>query len=223
MTKVSALVSAYYAEDFITRRLVNLFNQSLKPEVVVVCKEGSPEHEVADMFDVVLVTTSDIPTIGKAWNMAIEASSGEYLTTANTDDLFHQDGLERMANVLDTTDADLVFSMVHIQDKQEIPVPWIRYQHKTGMIENAYKLLSERCIVGAMPMWRKIAQKACGAFREDFTVACDYDMWLKMARAGKRFYYLAESVGVYTYRMGSLEHRNSKRLMEENIEIRKSL
>jgi cellulose synthase/poly-beta-1,6-N-acetylglucosamine synthase-like glycosyltransferase len=209
MTKVSALVSAYHAEKYIQQRLINLYGQKgVDVEVIVVCQNGSAEHHLIADYDLTLITTPDIPTIGKAWNMAIEASTGDYLTTANTDDRYKIGGLKRMVDTLDEhPEIGLVFAQVDIDDGER-QYPWQRINNDTGEVENIRQVLESRCIVGPMPLWKKWTHDRVGMFNEFYTVACDYDLWRRMAEADVRFYYIAESMGVYLRRPDSLEHRN---------------
>ena len=58
--KVSALVSAYYADYFLQGRIENLLCQEPAPEVVVICLEGSREHEIALKYPVLVLTTEHI-------------------------------------------------------------------------------------------------------------------------------------------------------------------
>jgi len=222
MCKVSALVSAYYAEDYLTARLLNLFGHKkhIDLEIVVICQEGSIEEKIAKPYNVKIVTTSDVPTIGKAWNLGIEASSGEYLAIANTDDLHAVDGLKCMADTLDDNpDIGLVFAQVDIDDGFERKA-WQRINHDTGEVKDIKNILAERCIIGPMPMWRKSLHDDFGLFDEKYIVASDYGMWYCMARGGVRFFYIAESLGVYRNRPDSLEHSNSHMLKMENERVR---
>src|SRR5574339_478532 len=102
MGSVTAIVSAYYASEFIESRLQNLKEQCPQPEIVVVAQADSIEAEVASLCDVVLVPTVGVPTLYDAWNMAIKHSTGDYITNANSDDLLYPGALRIMADVLDS-------------------------------------------------------------------------------------------------------------------------
>lgn len=217
MSKITAIVSAYYSEEFIAMRLLNLFGQKPFPEIVVVCQKGSHEHEVSARLDVKLVTTPDIPTIGKAWNLAIAEATGDYIVTANTDDLFYIGALVRMAKVLDDNpEVDLVFGDCDITNNRVDMRPWKRCHEPEGIIANMYEQLQRRCFIGPMPMFRKSSM----AFDEDCIVACDYAMWLSMGKAGCNFYYIPDALGLYHNRADSLEHRNTAIMRKENERIR---
>ena len=176
-------------------------------QIIVVAQKGSKEETIASQYGLKVVPTKNIPSIGKAWNIAIEHATGDYLTTANCDDRYLIGGLKRMAEVLDNNpDVGLVFSQVDIDDGEN-QFPWQRINNDTGEVEDIRKVLETRCIIGPMPMWRKSLHNQIGLFNEVYTVASDYDMWRRMAEVTK-FYYIAESMGVYMKRADSLEHRN---------------
>ena len=221
MSKVSLLVSAYYAKDFLDRRLTNIFGaKKVDKEIIVVCQGGSIEDDIASKYNVKMIRTPDIPPIGRAWNLGIQAAEGDYLITANTDDRFNIGGLEAMVEILDNhPEAGLVFSQVDIDDGK-YQYPWKRIVSSTGFIDNIFEVLQQRCIIGPMPLWRRSIHAEIGWFDDEYIVACDYDMWLRMASHGIKFYYYDESCGVYARRYDSLEHRHPVETAEESKQIK---
>lgn len=220
---ISAIVSAYHAQDYLDRRILNLFGQGQDIEVVIVCEANSVEHEIAKKYSgdkVKILKTYGIPKIGVAWNYGITSSTGEYITTANSDDRFRIDGLKQMAKILDLyPEIGLVFSQLDIEEDENI-TPWKRIGNATGIVRNIQDILSTRCIIGSMPLWRRSIHEKVGWFNEDYVVASDYDMWLRMAQNDVKFYYIAKSLGVYTRRPDSLEWRNKELCHKESMEIR---
>jgi len=101
--RISALVSGYYSEQFIETRIINLQQQEC--EIVLVCQAGSAEHEIGIQYGLSPILTPDIPTIYAAWNIGIQKATGEYLTSANTDDIFYPNALTMMADKLERTGA----------------------------------------------------------------------------------------------------------------------
>lgn len=222
MMKVSALVSAYFAENYLDQRLTNLYGQGADLQIIVVAQKGSKEETIASRYNLDLVLTPTIPPIGEAWNLAIEHATGDYLTTANVDDRYHIGGLEYMTEILDQhPEIGLVFSQVDIDDGLNI-YPWKRFDRKEGEVEDIKEQLKSRCQIGPFPLWRRSIHEQIGYFDETYTVACDYDMWLRMANAGVRFYYLPDSAGIYRLRSDSLEHRNPAACKMESKQIRRA-
>ena len=214
MTDVTALVSAYYAEPFMHRRLTNLKGV----DTIVVCQKDSVEHRIAFEYDVQIITTPDIPTIGKAWNLAARRATGDYLTTANTDDMFVGHGLDILSMQARRAKADVCFSSVFRHG-----IPWKRIIDKQGFIRNAAQRLQKKCFIGPMPLWKRSLHSKFGWFDETMTVASDYDFWLRLARGGATFYYIDMPLGVYTVRKDSLEHRNKHLLAQETKQVRKGI
>lgn len=218
MTKVSAIVSAYYAVDYLQGRLDNLFTQEPTPEIVVVCQEGSGEHQIAKDFGngVVIVTTPDIPTIYDAWNMGIKASSGEYLTNANTDDRLLPGALAKMSEILDIrTAVALVYGNQDIVKEIGGEVTG-----KFEWAEGKFDKLLQGCFVSPMPMWRRSLHDKYGYFDPDLKVAGDYDFWLKIAKGGERFFHLKETIGIYLDSRTSAEHRQKNLTAWETARVR---
>lgn len=215
---ISALVSAYYAEEYLDRRIINL-RDTPDVEIIVVCQEGSAEQEIARWYQVLTITTTDIPTIGKAWNLGIRAANGAYLTTANADDEFYPGALATMAQALDNRiDYGLVFSDVDVSDDAGVH-PWKRVENAGGYVDDLYQQLMQRCFIGPMPLWRSSLHAVHGMFDEDLIVSCDYDFWLRLAKARVGFVYIPRALGLYNRRDMSLEHRNKGVMAQERHKI----
>ena len=205
--KVTAIVSAYYAGQYMRQRLDNLIAQRPRPEIIVCCQYGTEEQLVADEYNCKIVSTKGIPTIGAAWNECIKRAEGDYIITANTDDLFKPGALAAMVKVLDEhQEIGLVFSAVDMKEGVKV-TPWQRISESTGEIKNIKSILETRSIIGPMPMWRKSLHDSIGYFNEHYVVVGDYDMWKRMVDAGTRFWYIRKAYGIYEKRDDSLEHR----------------
>lgn len=216
-SKVTAIVSAYFAERYIYNRLVNLNSQEPAPEVIVVAQRGSIEAETAKCVGWGhLIETEDIPTIYAAWNIAIQHASRDYIVNANCDDLFTPGGLAAMQAALDHHPrAALVYTNLMREEPNGMRQVWNRPPGKMAD-------LPHRCFVGPMPMWRRSLHKKYGMFDESFIVAGDYEFWLRLGAGGEHFHYLDKVCGVYRNRPDSLEHRNRAILADENKRAREA-
>ena len=212
---VSCLISAYYAREFIHARLFNLIDH----ERIVVCQAGSYEEEVAKGHaGVIVITTPDIPTIGKAWNLAYRAATCDYVTTANTDDIIYRHGYEQMARILDNNPGiGLVFGNVDITTGGP-PQPWKRIPDISGRLANPERILGS-CFIGPMPLWRRNWYDIIGGFDEDM-VSADWEYWMCMYSKGANFWYIDAALGCYNKRQDSLEHRNRSILVKEKRILR---
>lgn len=218
--QVSAIVSAYYSEQFFTQRIDNLLNQSMQPEVVVVTNVDEPEWKMAEAFgdDVLLVVGDEehfIPTVYKAWNAGIMACHGEYVTNANTDDVYTtKNAISLLSAALDShPQAQVVYPNVSILDgyngKEVNSFDWM---------EGGFKeLILEGCFLGPMPMWRKSLHDTVGYFDEKFETAGDYEFWLRVStKFDNPFHHIKQNVGKYARRKSSLENKSYVRTTWES-------
>ena len=228
--RVSAIVSAYYAKKYLWGCLEDLSDQTEDVEIIVVCEFGSDEHEMANHFRdshfverIKIVTTEDIPSVYRAWNIGIKNASGKYITNANTDDRHHKEALELMANILDgRPDIDLVYadSLVTWEDNQtfdEFGKLYPANTWKSGRWEgepgyfawyNYNKaLLGRACFIGPQPMWRANLHQRHGYFLDNYQSAGDYEFWLRCAK-DNNYLHLPWFLGLYQARNDGVELKN---------------
>lgn len=209
--KISALVSAYYAEKFLDGRLINLTSQNADIEIIVICRRGSKEHRIAESYPVKLILTDDTPPLYEAWNMGIIQAQGKYLVSANCDDLFYSGSLQAMANHLDKCNCALVTGNTDLRTGDNIR-EWIRHTNPPVNL----KFNS----VGSMPMWRKSNHLKYGYFDESMLVAGDYEFWVRLLANGERICHIDKTIGLYWRRDDSIEHRHSDVSWEEKRILR---
>lgn len=216
MSRISAIVSAYYAEPYLAGRIENLLEQKPKPEIIVVCQRDSKEHEISKGYDVVIVLTDDIPTIYKAWNMGIEKAKSEFITNANSDDRLYKGAFQSM---IETFEKDKRIGVVYpdVDIVQEIDgAPVGRFTWNEGGLDELVK----GCFIGPMPMWKAELHRKFGMFDETYHVAGDYEFWLRLASRGVKFRRYAEPLGAYTRRKKGAELREPLRTTWETARAR---
>lgn len=211
-SRVTALVSAYFAKDYLAGRLDNLLSQTDIPEVIVIAQKDSAEADIADKYAVETILTDGIPTIYEAWNMGAKAAQTPYLTSANCDDRLAKNAIKTMADILDKeTTYGVVYPDVEIVD-EIAGEPVGRYD----WIEGDFDELLRGCFIGPMPVWRKSLHERFGYFDEKYHVAGDYEFWLRLMKQGVKFYHMRGGpLGAYLKRETSAEHREPLRSLWE--------
>jgi glycosyltransferase involved in cell wall biosynthesis len=210
MAKISAIISAYYAEDFLEGRLENLEGQTgVDLEIVVVCEKGSVEHKIAKRYSPIL--TKGIPSIYEAWNLGIKAASGEYLTNANCDDRLYPGALASLAEVLDNyPNVAVAYGWDDIV-RTIMGDPISRHVWPQGDFED----LLLGCFIGPMPMWRASLHDKYGLFDANYLSAGDYEFWMRVTQAGEYVKLLPMVIGAYCRRDDNLERREAMRSIWE--------
>ena len=205
--KTSAIVSAYYAEEYIEGRIKNLLQHDC--EIVVVCQDGSTEEKITRDAKVHVITTPDIPTVYAAWNLGIKAASGDYVTSANSDDRHYPGSIKILEGVLDNNPdvAVAYFDVDRFDNLDEKPTGHFKWR-EGGFSELYWK----GCFVGPMPLWRKSLHDKYGYFDESYTVAGDYEFWMRITSNGEKLYHVRNTpLGAHLEHDSGLEHRSPVR------------
>jgi len=234
--RVSAIVSAYYAKDYLYRCIMDLKNQTIPVEIVVVCERDSWEHNELKMHkwidgtDFTIVLTDGIPTIYEAWNLGIKAASGIFITNANTDDQHLPTAYEIMSAVLQANpDLDLVYHDSYCTWENESVDEFLE-EVKDGLLGGRVPgersimqwadydggSLVDGCYIGPQPMWRANLHQRFGMFNEKYESAGDYDFWLRV-RGDRNFFHIPEPLGLYYAR------EDGKELGDPELSIRESM
>lgn len=206
--EVSAIVSTYNAEHFMRGCLEDLTSQTLfaKGQMkIIVVDSASPQNEAAIVREfqafhgdkITYIRTDARESIYQAWNRAIRAAQGRYITNANTDDRHRADALEILVQELDShPDVALVYADVFVTnlDNQTFD-SHIRCGYH---LRPDYKpeIMLSGCHMGPQPMWRKSIHDEIGYFSEDLRSAADYEFWCRMALK-RPLLHLRQFLGLY--------------------------
>lgn len=262
--KISALVSTYNSERFLSSRLENLLAQTIAAALeIIVVNSGSCQNErkivedFQERHDNILYIETQRESLYESWNRALKQATGDYVTNANTDDRLFADSYEVMASVLDECPkAALVYGDAYetteelqiIQFDRDATMNFpvgggrdkgadggrdksaVGSRDKGGPLHNAGWKLVERpdyshknlllnCLCGPQPMWRRSVHEIHGYFDPSFTVAGDYQLWLRLAET-MEFIHLSKPLGLVLANEQGIENANRHLLFEENKRIR---
>lgn len=224
---VTAIVSTYNSERFIRDCLEDLENQTIADRLeIIVVNSGSQQNEESIVKEfqrkydnIKYIKTEKRETIYAAWNRAIKAASGKYITNANTDDRHTEDALEKMAKALEEhPDKALVYANyleVKETNGQMIPVK--------NMIPGEFsraRLFKGECPPSLQPMWRKSVHEVFGYFDERFFISGDYEFWFRLTQKYD-FLYLNEILGQGNIGSKAVSQNNDDILNWENMIINK--
>jgi len=224
---ISAIVSTYNSEEFIAGCLNDLLSQSIAERLEIVVVDSGSEQKEGDIVkdyqrswpNIKYIRTEQRETVYKAWNRGIMASTGRYITNANTDDRHRHDAFEVMARALDNMphialvygDVALTYnktdSLESLKGKQ---IPILRWDDWDRL------LLLQKCFIGPQPMWRREVHDLYGYFKDSLVSSGDYEFWLRISQTFD-FYHIPEVLGLYLSRSDSVEKANPNREREDNL------
>jgi glycosyltransferase involved in cell wall biosynthesis len=178
--KISVVIPAYNSAHFLPRCLESVLAQTLKPVEVIVVDDGSTDNtaEVAvELGATVLRCRNGGP--GAARNAGIQAATGEWIALLDADDLWVPEKLERQALCI-RPETVLAYTGIQAFDDNgvlgEYPAIEVTSTRKMLRYRNPFATSSV--------LMRRKAALADGGFREDIQSCEDWELWVRLERAG---------------------------------------
>lgn len=201
--RFTVVVPAYNVAVFVTAALDSVARQTFTDYDVVVVDNGSTDDTGARVREwasghprcSLQVHRREAPgTIGASRNAGLRLATGEFIAFLDADDLWTEQKLARVVEHLARyPDLDLV---CHDEWLLEGTAPrgLLRHGPYTRYEEMLFK---GNTLSTSATVVRRMHLLAVGGLCEDAGIAEDYDLWLRLARAGARFAYLHEVLGYY--------------------------
>jgi glycosyltransferase involved in cell wall biosynthesis len=196
---VSIIMPACNAERFIEASIISVLNQTYKEWELIIIDDGSVDRtaEIAlfyvKMDSRILYFYQNNGKQGKARNLGLKNSSGDFIAFLDSDDLWLSNKLEVQLKQIQEKGVDLVFSDSYIFFNDDVNDVQKRMEVKqrfyTGM--EAIDLFIE---FNRIPLLTVLVKKskirALGDFIEDKNIQFgeDYHLWLKLLLNGSVFY-----------------------------------
>jgi glycosyltransferase involved in cell wall biosynthesis len=191
--KLSIIIANYNREMYIARAIRSCINQQIfrtKYEILVI-DDGSTD----DSMKVIQEFNSDIRLIQNRVNMGVafasniglENAKGEYWMRVDSDDFISQFSCQYMIDILDhNTGIDFVYSDHYRIDTNGLTVDTVRLDNNEALFMH-----------GAGVMFRKSVLDKVGGYDNSLRNAEDYDLLLRILRAGYKGYHIP--VPLYRY------------------------
>lgn len=185
MPKVSVVIAAYNAMQYLPQTLESIYNQTFQDFEIIIVDDGSNdniEQWITDLNNSQIKFFSQ-PNLGSAAarNHALEHASGDYIAFIDSDDLCTPTKLEKQVNILDSDPkAGLVYTWVAMIDEQGQLVGKVCKNSDEG---NVWIKLIEHDIIetGSNPMVRRSCFDKVGVFDRNLPYAQTWEMWLRIA------------------------------------------
>ena len=211
--KISLITSVFKAEDHIEQLMEDvtrqtIFNDKCEWVIINVNKPGD-DYEEQIILDyqkkypdnIIYKRLETDPGVYGTWNMAIEMSSGEFLTNVNCDDRRPMWALKSQASALVQNEAvDLVYNDSYVS--REANTMWEDIKPSSQRY-NFEQFSKEAMLRGNLPhnnpMWRRTLHDKFGMFDDKYRSAGDWEFWLRCSFGGSEFKKLSDILGVYYF------------------------
>lgn len=203
--RVSVVIPAYNAADFIERTLESVRAQTYRSYEVVVVDDGSTDstHEIVTRWLALSgVAGTCIRQVNKriagARNAGMRAARGEFIALLDHDDLWDP---EKLAVVMAEFDRHPEMDLVCHNERVTRDGVTVGITRNGPAVESMYEylLLKGNALSPSATVVRRDKALAIGGFREDpeFNTVEDYDFWMRLSQRG-RFHFLDRVLGEYT-------------------------
>lgn len=207
MTKISIVMPAYNAEEYIEESIISVQNQTYKNWELIVIDDGSKDNTRLIVNKLIKEDTrikyyyQENRKLGAARNSALKVAKGDWIGFLDSDDIWMYDKLETQIKLIESDDnIDVVFTQGYFlfDDNKDIKP----YDSLIGKFcgKEIYKL---QMINNYIPVLSVIVKKRIidliGLQDETPLVyGCeDWDYWIRMAKAGAIFYGLDDRLFKY--------------------------
>lgn len=201
---ISVLLPVYNEEEFLEECLGSLAEQSLEDFEVVAVDDGSTDGTAeilkhwSDQDTRVRVLTRPHSGLVESLNAGLSDCRGDLIARMDADDKAHPKRLElQFLAFNETPDLDVVASLVAHFPDETLREGLRIYETWLNSLVTHDQILRERFIESPIPhpaaMVRRSVLDEAGGYR-DVGFPEDYDLWLRLAAAGKRFNKVPETL-----------------------------
>ena len=202
-TSFSVLLSLYKKEkpEYLKDALDSIFSQTVKSDDVVLIEDGLLPKELEDIVcnyerhyqELHVVRFEKNRGLGIALNEGLKYCKHEIIARADTDDINHQDRFERQLKFLvEHPEYALVSSW--IDEFIDTPHTIHSQRRLPEKPKDIYKYGKHRCPVNhPVAMYHRNAVEKVGGYQTDLFPE-DYYLWMKMLKAGYKFYNIQDSL-----------------------------
>ena len=225
MPRVSIIIPTYNCARYIGRALDSVCAQTYKDYEILLVDDGSTD----DTKDVSMQYGRKVTYlyqqnrgVSAARNHAILKANGELFAYLDADDMWYPEKLERQVAFLDVhQECGMVHSEMSVINEQDEILHLRFYEETKRSVPQGYcvQQLLMRCHIQPLTVLeRRSSFDRVGGFDERLLVAEDYLHWIMIAAEGQALGYMAEPLGKYRWRTGSLIGKRP-RLLEHYLRI----
>lgn len=210
--KVTVVIPTHNHAHFLSRTIKYVQSQVYDDYEVVVVDNGSTDNtkEVIDKFGWNKLRYFYQDNTGSAAgprNTGIRLSKGEYIAFLDSDDVWYKDKLEKVMDVFNNNpDIGLVCNDEYVRKGDNI-ITRLRYgPYEPDMYEKLLFFGNRLSGSGTTVKKHLLFQAGCFDESKKFVHVEDYDLWLRLAKIGCKFFFLNEPLGEYILHDNNLSY-----------------
>lgn len=215
MPKISVCIPTFNRVNLLPFAIESVLQQTYQDFELIICDDGSQDGTpelISQYTDSRIKYIRHPQNIGKSNNMrsGFDAATGEYFMKFDDDDRLTPDFLTRTAAILDKDSSidfvgtdHWVIDINNIRDKaktQENSRRWGRANLQAGVVDNLLEVVfvNQSFQIGAT-LFRRSTLQELGFMQPNWQNCEDNDLFVRLALAGKKGYYLPELLMEYRF------------------------
>jgi glycosyltransferase involved in cell wall biosynthesis len=179
--KISVIIPAYNAAEFIRSTLESVLAQDYQNLEVIVINDGSKDDTakiVQSFGPPVQVVSTDNGGVARARNRGIQLAEGDFIAFLDADDLWEPDKISSQVEAIDE-DHRLIYTDTHAFGVDNLPYTGISAGQELPSGDIRIQLIERNFIAtSSVLMDRDICKKISG-FNHNIPVGEDWDYWLR--------------------------------------------
>lgn len=218
--RVSVIIPVYATAQFVAEALDSVLGQTVTDYEIIVVNDGSPDSELLDsvlrpfLNRITYIVQENRGSSG-ARNTAMKAARATYVAMLDSDDRWHP---EYLASQLSVLEADPTIDVVYprcrrfVLDGAEGVLP----RKNTPKREISFlRVLTRECQVYGGATARRDTLIRVGMYDEELESGEDFDLWLRVLKAGGRIVHNDRVLAYYRIREGS--HTSNETRLTQNV------
>lgn len=215
--KVSVVIPAYNAASYIDETLRSVLAQTYKNFEIILINDGSPDSEELEknlepFFDEIIYAKQENAGVSKARNGGICLARGELIAFLDGDDVWLEEFLESQINFLEINNLDMVYCDARFfGDEYYSAENYMQNAPSIGAV-SPISLLSAECnVITSGTILRKEILAKTDLFDATLPFMQDFDLWLRLAKAGAKISYQRKVLVKYRVHAEGLSGSNVER------------
>lgn len=229
--RFSVLMSVYIKEkpEYLEKSLKSIFNQTLRPNEVVLVKDGPLTKELETIVNkfkkaegiLKIISLEKNMGLGEALRIGVENCSYELIARMDTDDICKENRFEEQIKYFrKNPNVDMVGSWTDEFEEinDQIKVKSIRKTPET-QDEIIRKLKRVNAFNHPTVMYKKSSIIKAGNYSEEFNCLEDYYLWVRMAINNSKFYNIQKSLIFFRITPGTSKRRGGIEMLKGDIAL----
>lgn len=214
--KISICIPCYGQAQYLAQAIDSVLAQTLKPHEIIVVNDGSPDETryIAKSYPEVKYIEQVNKGLASARNTGIMNMTGDYFMPLDADDMMLENCLEKVSQVIEETDADIIAPSFKCFGKSEGTV-----QLMPNPTLEDFKVANR---IGYFSAIKRTALLEIGGYSPRMIHGYeDYHLWINLLSKGKKIVTMQDILILYRTKENSMITDAQKHHSELMVQIHK--